>query len=574
MTQIPSQNNLPITERQNELTLSIDLSSNLFQDFMHVDQQMFTGYKNFRSIYSFEKELVQLSSFVQQGNIAMSGCGTSGRIAWLCARAWNKYLKENHIEDRGISYLIAGGDTALIRAEEVAEDDINAKVPPEFKSLVGITCGLSAPYVAGQCRYMVENNKNAIIIGFNPLNLARERPIFLDTNSKIHTFKDMLQFYENEILMINPILGAEAITGSTRMKGGSATKLLLDAAFIKAQNQNIQMYDILFEYETAFRYTYHPKYYDKMNRFIKICGDGIKQDGHIYYLGFDTAGLLAIIDASECVPTFGANFDDIRGFVVDGWKTMQNKDGDLSSRGEQFCLGMDHFVSTILPNLTKNDTIIFLYIDAYSDLERNTISKLFNETKDLLSKLSTNPQILTLKVTDKQSKKDLISVFGTESDNDLIVEIPKLSPIHMHNFPTFGELSMKFLLNAISTGAHIEKGTVFSNQMINVRVSNNKLFYRAIGIISKIGKVDALTARKCLLQSIYCRENNVIPQDSDDNSIVERHIRASIKHSYIVPVAILLSHGLSMNESLQILQNNPRIRKVILDLQVLNDEKL
>lgn len=50
-------------------------------------------------------------------------------------------------------------------------------------------------------------------------------------------------------------------------------------------------------------------------------------------------------------------------------------------------------------------------------------------------------------------------------------------------YTCIAETLLKLTLNTISTGAHILKGKVYQNIMIDVRVSNIKLFYRAVDII-------------------------------------------------------------------------------------------
>ncbi len=54
-------------------------------------------------------------------------------------------------------------------------------------------------------------------------------------------------------------------------------------------------------------------------------------NGHVYYLGASTAGLLGLMDASEMVDTYGSLPDEIRAFVCDGWGSADNVDGDISS---------------------------------------------------------------------------------------------------------------------------------------------------------------------------------------------------------------------------------------------------
>lgn len=47
-----------------------------------------------------------------------------------------------------------------------------------FLQFFGITCGLSAPYVAGQIDYaMHQLNYTTVLVGFNPVTLARDTPI-------------------------------------------------------------------------------------------------------------------------------------------------------------------------------------------------------------------------------------------------------------------------------------------------------------------------------------------------------------------------------------------------------------
>jgi hypothetical protein len=50
---------------------------------------------------------------------------------------------------------------------------------------------------------------------------------------------------------------------------------------------------------------------------------------------------------------------------------------------------------------------------------------------------------------------------------------------------SLAEISVKIMLNALSTGAHVLKGTVYRNRMINVMLTNVKLYHRASRIVSE-----------------------------------------------------------------------------------------
>ena len=66
-----------------------------------------------------------------------------------------------------------------------------------------------------------------------------------------------------------------------------------------------------------------------------------------------------------------------------------------------------------------------------------------------------------------------------------------------------GEVSLKVVLNVLSTLGHVLVGKVAGNRMIDVAVSNNKLYFRAVRIISDVGGVEGKEAERCLLRSVY-----------------------------------------------------------------------
>ena len=84
------------------------------------------------------------------------------------------------------------------------------------------------------------------------------------------------------------------------------------------------------------------------------------------------------------------------------------------------------------------------------------------------------------------------------------------------NAPRLGagplQLAVKLLLNAVSTCAFINLGCVYGNRMVNLTVSNDKLFSRAVSIVASITSVAPAAALHALLRSLYeigrasCRE--------------------------------------------------------------------
>ncbi|HQX48641.1 MAG TPA: N-acetylmuramic acid 6-phosphate etherase [Planctomycetaceae bacterium] len=148
--------------------------------------------------------------FSAGGRLIYVGAGTSGRLGVLDASECPPTFST---PPEMVVGIIAGGRDALIRAIEGAEDDPAAGVA-ELKrvnasgkdAVVGIATSGRTPFVLGAIEY-------ARSIGALTIGLSCNRGSAL---SKIAE------------LMITPVVGPEVITGSTRLKAGTATKLVLN----------------------------------------------------------------------------------------------------------------------------------------------------------------------------------------------------------------------------------------------------------------------------------------------------------------------------------------------------------
>lgn len=144
------------------------------------------------------------------GRLFYIGAGTSGRLGVLDA---SEIPPTYGIPDTYVIGLIAGGDTALRNPVEAAEDDpekaweeLLAYDINQNDTLVGIAASGTTPYVAGALRKARENGILTGAISCNP-----DSPVAAEAEIKIE-----------------PIVGPEYVTGSTRMKSGTAQKLVLN----------------------------------------------------------------------------------------------------------------------------------------------------------------------------------------------------------------------------------------------------------------------------------------------------------------------------------------------------------
>lgn len=559
-----------ITETPNPLTGDIDLASPLgiVRLLRQTDAQIFAGYGTYPGLYDSDtlERMAELTDWcaniLSQGDglVVLSGAGTSGRLAMFIAREFNHL--PGWPSPSPFRFLLAGGPPALIQAQEGAEDD-PYQAQRDLEAIaqnsqhvfyVGITCGFSAPYIAGQLEYALQQpNWKAVLLGFNPLELARTTPVegwpwpFKATAEKVAAASNGA--------LLNPVIGPEPITGSTRMKSGTATKILLEVLFAavrlqllgKLPKERVQQFvrDAFERYERAYRCTYHG--ISEISQLVELGGATLRTKGHIYYLGGagrsakssrpePDAGILGLIDASECPPTFGAAFEDVRGFVEGGWRTLY-PDGsvDLSGRAPHYRVSIEDFRNDKLPQLSENDLCVIL--------------------GNVPSAVSLVPEI------HKRGVKCAAVGWGEHPTpgNVLVVNVC------MGEDDVFGvattELSFKLVLNALTTGAHILAGKVYGNRMVDLRISNNKLFHRTLGIIMDLIGVDMDTALEALLRAIF--ETDELTA-AERNATISDCIEASQKVEKVVPKALLLATGLfNYQQASEELARNPIVRIAI-----------
>jgi N-acetylmuramic acid 6-phosphate etherase len=148
--------------------------------------------------------------FRRGGRLIYAGAGTSGRLGVLDAAECPPTFST---PPEMVVGLIAGGPTALMRAVEGAEDDpvrgaddIAALGVGAPDLVIGIATSGRTPYVLGAVREA--RRRGAATVG-----LACNRPSLLAAEVDLE---------------IAPLVGAEVISGSTRLKAGTATKMILN----------------------------------------------------------------------------------------------------------------------------------------------------------------------------------------------------------------------------------------------------------------------------------------------------------------------------------------------------------
>ncbi|KKY01732.1 N-acetylmuramic acid-6-phosphate etherase [Paraclostridium benzoelyticum] len=199
------------TESRNQNTLNIDKVSTLEMVKMINEEDK-------KVANAIEIELPQIAEAIdgivermqKGGRLIYIGAGTSGRLGILDA---SECPPTYGVSEELVQGLIAGGQEAIFRAKEGAEDskelavlDLKDKSLNENDTVVGIAASGRTPYVIGGLEYANEIGALTISVTCNAdSQVAKEAKI-----------------------AISPVVGAEVVTGSTRLKSGTAQKLVLN----------------------------------------------------------------------------------------------------------------------------------------------------------------------------------------------------------------------------------------------------------------------------------------------------------------------------------------------------------
>ena len=199
------------TEQQNPQSSQIDSMSinNILKTINREDQNIAIAVQATLPDIGKTVELT-VNSIQKGGRVFYVGAGTSGRLGVLDASE----IPPTFSAPKGLFIgVIAGGENALRNSVEGAEDrpeeaiiDLGQYELNENDTLVGISCSGAANYVVSALGHAKENGAKTVYLVTNP---------------------DPYKITEVDVI-INAVTGPEVVTGSTRMKAGTATKLILN----------------------------------------------------------------------------------------------------------------------------------------------------------------------------------------------------------------------------------------------------------------------------------------------------------------------------------------------------------
>jgi N-acetylmuramic acid 6-phosphate etherase len=200
----------------------------------------------------------------------------------------------------------------------------------------------------------------------------------------------------------------------------------------------------------------------------------LSNGGRLFYIGAGTSGRLGLVDASECPPTFGVPNDLVIGVIAGGHQAMFHAVENAEDNMEQAWKDLLDF------NISNQDVVIGIAASG--------------TTPYVIGGLQTCRQH---QITTGSISCNLNSPVSAHAD----------FPIEVVVGPEFitGSTRMKsgtaqkMVLNMISTAIMVKLGRIKGNKMVNMQLTNQKLFDRGIKmIVDELHSIDATKAAELL----------------------------------------------------------------------------
>ncbi|MCO5235982.1 MAG: N-acetylmuramic acid 6-phosphate etherase [Chitinophagaceae bacterium] len=214
----------------------------------------------------------------------------------------------------------------------------------------------------------------------------------------------------------------------------------------------------------------------QIEKLVEAITDKMWSGGRLFYIGAGTSGRLAIVDASECPPTFGVSPDRVIGIIAGGKKAMTEP------------------VEFAEDSLTRG----------WEDLRKYNVNH-----KDVVIGIAasgTTPYVIA--ALKKCREQGIITGCITNNPGsplagqaDYPVELPVGPEFVTGSTRMKSGTSQKLVLNMISTATMIQLGRVEDNKMVNMQLSNQKLVERGVKMLmEKIPGADSAKAQALLLK--------------------------------------------------------------------------
>ncbi len=214
----------------------------------------------------------------------------------------------------------------------------------------------------------------------------------------------------------------------------------------------------------------------QVEKLITAVAEKMKGGGRLFYIGAGTSGRLGILDASECVPTYGVPKGLVIGIIAGGKKAIIDS---VENAEDDTLQGWDDLKAC---KITNKDVVVGIASSGTTPYVISALEKC-KKHKIVTGSIACNPE----------SPISAVADFPVE----IIVGPEFITGSTRMKSGT----AQKMVLNMISTTAMIQLGRVEDNKMVNMQLTNQKIVKRGTRMLmEKTGIKDEATAQALLLK--------------------------------------------------------------------------
>ena len=211
-------------------------------------------------------------------------------------------------------------------------------------------------------------------------------------------------------------------------------------------------------------------------RAVDAITDHLRQGGRLLYVGAGTSGRLGVLDAAECVPTFGISPEMVQGILAGGHAALtlpvEGAEDDHDAGYDKLIeLGVNARDVVVGIAASGRTPYVIGALQAANEHGAVTVSVVCNEPAPLLD----------------MAQIPIAAVVGPE----VIAGSTRMK----------AGTAQKMILNMLSTGSMIQLGKVYGNLMVDIKITNQKLAQRARGIVSQVTGISDEDAARLLEQT-------------------------------------------------------------------------
>ncbi|MFA1015362.1 N-acetylmuramic acid 6-phosphate etherase [Dubosiella newyorkensis] len=213
--------------------------------------------------------------------------------------------------------------------------------------------------------------------------------------------------------------------------------------------------------------------YDRLERVIEMTSDALERGRRIVYIGAGTSGRIGLLDAVECPPTFGVDYETVIGLIAGGENAFVKAVEGAEDSKEQGRADLEAI------HLSKEDVVIGLAASG--------------RTPYVIGALEYARQIGAHRAAIVCNEKSPISQICP-----LTIEAIAGPEVLTGSTRLKAGTATKLICNMISTLSMIRIGKVYKNYMVDVKMTNEKLKTRAVNIVMSVTDCSKEQAQKAL----------------------------------------------------------------------------